>query len=58
MKTKSLVKRVLGISVLALVASGVLVSAAPRVIDIEPEECQVRCLYIMGVPIWCYEICY
>jgi hypothetical protein len=58
MRTKSMVKRILGISVLALVASGTLVSAASRVIVIEPEECQVRCLYIMGVPVWCYEICY
>jgi hypothetical protein len=58
MKTKSMFKRILSISVLALVTSGVLVSAAPRVIDIEPEECQVRCFYIMGVPIWCYEICF
>ena len=55
---KSMVKRILGISVLSLVASGVVAAAAPSVIDIEPEECQIRCLYIMGVPIWCYEICF
>jgi hypothetical protein len=59
MKKKSIVKRILGISVLALVSSWVvLVSAAPNVIDIEPEECQTRCYYIMGVPIICYEICF
>jgi hypothetical protein len=58
MKTKSMVKRILGISVLALVSSGVLVSAAGRVIDIEPEQCQVRCLTIMGVRLWCYEVCF
>jgi hypothetical protein len=56
---KSIVKGLLGISVLALVSSWVvLVSAAPKVIDIEPEECQTRCYYIMGVPIICYEICF
>jgi hypothetical protein len=58
MKTKSMVKRILGISLLALVSSGALVAAAPVVIDIEPEQCQVRCLYIMGVRLWCYEICF
>jgi hypothetical protein len=35
-----------------------VLSAASWVIDIEPEECQVRCYYILGVPIYCYEICY
>jgi hypothetical protein len=54
---KSLVKRILGASALALALS-VGVSAAPRVIDIEPEECQTRCFYIMGVPFFCYEVCF
>jgi hypothetical protein len=59
MKKKSIVKRILGISVLALVSSWVvLVSAAPMVIDIEPEECRTVCYYIMGVKILCYEICF
>ena len=59
MKNRSIVKRIVGVSVIALVSSWVvLVSAAPRVIDIEPEECQVRCFYIMGVPFFCYEMCY
>ena len=58
MKKKSIVKRILGISVLALVSSGVLVSAAPIVIDIEPEQCQIRCYYVGPWPIYCYEICY
>jgi hypothetical protein len=54
---KSLVKRILGAGALALALS-VGASAAPRVIDIEPEECQVRCFYIMGVPFFCYEVCF
>jgi hypothetical protein len=59
MKKKSIVKRVLGISVLALVSSWVvLVSAAPTVIDIEPEQCQIRCYYVGPWPVYCYEICY
>jgi hypothetical protein len=57
MEKKSVVKRIVGASALALVLSSVA-SAAPPVIDIEPEECQVRCFYIRGVPIFCYEICY
>ncbi len=57
MKRKSIVKCMLGISVLALVVSSwVVLSAKPIVI--EPEECQIRCYYIMGVPIYCYEICF
>jgi hypothetical protein len=52
-------KRILGGIALALVVSSwALVSAAPRVIDIEPEQCQTRCYYFMGVPIYCYEICF
>jgi hypothetical protein len=59
MQKRSIVKRIVGISALALVSSWVvLVSAAPKKIDIEPEECTTRCYYIMGVPIMCYEICY
>jgi hypothetical protein len=59
MKKKSVVKRILGMSVVALVVSWVAVtSAAPRVIDIEPEQCQTRCFYIWGVPVYCYEICF
>jgi hypothetical protein len=59
MEKRSVVKRILGISALALISSWVvLVSAAPRTIDIEPEQCQTRCYYIMGVPIICYEMCY
>jgi hypothetical protein len=58
-KKKSVVKRILGASAFALVASSVvLVSAAPNVIDMEPEECRTVCYYIMGVPIYCYEICF
>ena len=59
MKKKSIVKRILGASAFALFSSWVvLASAAPRVIDIEPEECQTRCYYLMGIPIYCYEICF
>ena len=59
MKKKSIVARIVGLGSLALITSWVaLVSAAPRQIDIEPEECTVRCYYILGVPIMCYEICY
>ena len=47
MKNRGIVKRILGVGALALVLSGV-VMAAPRVIDIEPDECQVRCFYILG----------
>ena len=59
-KKKSLVKRILlGISMLALLSSGGgLVSAAPIVIDIEPEQCQIRCYFIGPWPVYCYEICY
>ncbi len=57
MNVKGKVKRIVGMSVFALVLSGVAMSAAPR-IDIEPEECQTRCFFFMGVPIYCYEICY
>ena len=56
--TKKGIKRILAGTVLALVSSWAVVSAAPRVIDIEPEQCQTRCYYILGVPIYCYEICY
>jgi hypothetical protein len=52
------IKRILAGTVLALVSSWAVLSAAPRVIDIEPEQCQVRCYYILGVPIYCYEICF
>ena len=55
---KKSIKRILGATALALVSSWAVVSAAPRVIDIEPEQCQVRCFYIMGVPVYCYEICF
>jgi hypothetical protein len=59
MKKQSIAKRIVGIGALALVSSWVvLVSAAPRQIDIEPEQCTTRCYYIMGVPILCYEMCY
>ena len=56
MKKMSIGKRILGICVLALVSSLVVLSAKPIVI--EPEECQTRCYYVMGVPIYCYEICF
>ena len=36
----------------------VLASAAPKVIDIEPEECQTRCYWMLGIPVYCYEICF
>jgi hypothetical protein len=57
---KNIVKRIMGASAFALFLSWVAVaSAAPRVvIDIEPEQCQTRCYYIMGVPIFCYESCF
>jgi hypothetical protein len=58
MKNKSLVKRILGISALALVLSWGAVSAAPIVIDIEPEQCQTKCLYIMGYQFVCYTMCF
>jgi hypothetical protein len=56
MKKKSIARRILGIGVLALVSSLVVLSAKPIVI--EPEECQTRCYFILGVPIYCYEICF
>jgi hypothetical protein len=58
--TKKGIKRILAGTALALalVSSWPVLSAASRVIDIEPEQCQVRCYYILGVPIYCYEICY
>jgi hypothetical protein len=59
MKKGSIVRRILGASAFALFLSWVtLASAAPRVIDIEPEECQTRCYYLMGIPIYCYEVCF
>lgn len=56
MKKMNIGKRILGICVLALASSLVVLSAKPIVI--EPEECQTRCYYVMGVPIYCYEICF
>ena len=58
MKKKSIVKRILlSISMLALLSSGgMLVSAEP--INIEPEQCQIRCYFIGRWPVYCYEICY
>jgi hypothetical protein len=31
---------------------------ATTTIDIEPEECVVRCFFIRGVPVFCYEVCF
>ncbi len=56
MKNKSIVKRVMGIVVVTLLSSWVVVSAAPIVF--EPEQCQTKCLYIMGYQFFCYEICF
>jgi hypothetical protein len=58
MKNKSIVKRIMGIVVVALLSSWVVVSAAPIVIDIEPEQCQTKCLYIMGYQFVCYTMCF
>lgn len=30
----------------------------PKEITIEPEQCTTRCYFVMGVPIYCYDICY
>jgi hypothetical protein len=58
MKNKSIAKRILGIAVVVLLSSWVAVSAAPIVIDFEPEQCETRCLYILGYQYFCYTSCY
>ena len=58
MKNKSIIKRILGIVAVALLSSWVVVSAAPIVIDIEPEQCETRCLYILGYQFFCYTMCF
>jgi hypothetical protein len=56
MKNKRIVKRILGIVVVALISSWVAVSAAPIVF--EPEDCITRCFFIAGYPVFCYDICF
>jgi hypothetical protein len=58
MKNQSIIKRILGIVAVALLSSWVVVSAAPIVIDIEPEQCETRCLYILGYQFFCYTMCF
>lgn len=56
MKNKSIVKPITGIVLVALLSSWVVLSAAPIVF--EPEQCQTKCLYILGYQFFCYEMCF
>ncbi|HET9956783.1 MAG TPA: hypothetical protein VFQ61_19945 [Polyangiaceae bacterium] len=33
-------------------------AAKTKTITIEPEQCVTRCFFIMGVPVYCYEMCF